>query len=102
MKLAKRILEKDNLIIELPLTPSEAALGCKLKVDGIDTKVDVNILAGTCSGEEIRVNGMGYFDGNGKRGDLIARTKIIVPKKMSQQQVELYQKLQEITSFVPR
>lgn len=95
-------LDKSNLIMKLPLTPSEAALGCDLKIDGIDSKIDLKILPGTASGEELRVAGKGYFDENGNRGDLIIKTLIVVPKEISKKERELYQKLQEITSFVPR
>ena len=95
-------LEKADLITELLLTPSEAALGCDLNVDSIDSKVDLNVPAGIASGEELFVSNMGYYDENGKRGNLIAQVKIVVPKKMSKQEKELYEKLQKITSFVPR
>ena len=95
-------LDKANLLINLPLTPSEAALGCKLEIEGIDSKIDINILSGTDSGELLRIEGKGYFDENGKRGDLILRTKIVVPKTISKKEKELYQKLQEVTNFMPR
>ena len=96
------MLEKSNLIMELPLTPSEAALGCDLQIEGIDAIIDLSINSGTESGKDIRIEGKGYFDEYGKRGDLIAKTKIVVPKEMSKQEKELYEKLQNITSFMPR
>lgn len=98
----KFILDKANLIYELPLTPSEAALGCELAVDGIDSKINFNIKSGTESGEELRIQGKGYFDDKGNRGDVVAKVKIVVPKEISEEERELYEKLQKITSFMPR
>ncbi len=95
-------LEKENLIIDLPLTPSEAALGCKLNIEGIDSKIDLDIQPGTESGETIHIKEKGYFDEHGNRGDLILKAKIVVPKEISNQERELYEKLQKITSFMPR
>ena len=95
-------LDKANLICDLPITPSEAALGTSLDVEGIDSKVYIDIKAGTESGEILRIQEKGYFDENRNRGDLIAKVKIVVPKKMSNEERELYEKLQKITSFMPR
>lgn len=95
-------LDKADLICDLPITPSEAALGCKLSIEGIDSKVSMDVNAGTESGEVLRIQGKGYFDENGNRGDLIAKIKIVVPKEISEEERELYEKLQKITSFVPR
>ena len=95
-------LEKSNLICDLPITPSEAALGTSLNIEGIDSKVHIDIKAGVESGEMLRIQEKGYFDENRNRGDLIAKIKIVVPKEISEEERELYEKLQKITSFMPR
>lgn len=95
-------LEKSNLLMELLLTPSEAALGCELEVEAIDSKEKVNIHSGMQSGESIHICGKGYFDENGKRGDLVLRTRIVVPNEISEKERELYKTLQEISKFMPR
>lgn len=95
-------LEKKNLIMDLPLTPSEAVLGCRLHIEGIDSQINLDIKPGTESGEILYIKEKGYFDEHGERGDLIVKTKIVVPKEISKQEKELYEKLQKITSFVPR
>ena len=95
-------LENANLVFDLPLTPSEAALGCKIEVEGIDTKLTLDIPAGTQSGEAFKISNKGYFNESGVRGDLIAKAKILVPKNLSQEEKDLYKKLQKITSFMPR
>lgn len=99
---SKYKLEKSNLIMELPLTPSEAVLGCKIDVESLDSKNSLNIRPGIESGELLYIKEKGYFDESGKRGDLIVKTKIVVPKEISKQERELYEKLQKITEFKPR
>lgn len=95
-------LENANLRIDLPITPSEAALGCKIKVDGIEDIYTIEIPAGTGTGEEFPIVGKGYYDESGNRGDFIAQVKIMVPRDISKEERELYEKLQKITSFMPR
>ena len=57
---------------------------------------------GIQSGEKLRISNKGYDDGNGNRGDLVAEIKIVVPKKISEQEKELYEKLEQISKFNPR
>ena len=58
--------------------------------------------AGIESGEKLRIPGKGYKDGKGGRGDLTAIVKIVVPKKLTEQEKELYEKMKEISKFNPR
>lgn len=95
-------IEKNNLVLDLPLTPSEAALGCSIDLDGIDSRVTFDIPSGTASGDILNISGKGYFDENGNRGDLLAVAKIVVPREISDEERKLYEKLQEITEFKPR
>lgn len=91
-----------DLCTDLYLTPSEAALGTRVNMESIDDIVQVYIPAGIASGEKVKIAGKGYKDGKGGRGDLIAQIKIAVPKKLTKQEKELYEKLQEISKFNPR
>lgn len=77
-------------------------MGCNIEFEGIDSKLDFKIPSGVESGREILIENKGYFDENTKRGNLIAKIKIVVPKELSKQERELYEKLQKITDFVPR
>ncbi len=91
-----------NLYTDLFLTPWEAALGTKAKIDTIDDIASVYIPQGISSGEKVRIQGKGYKDGKGGRGDLIAEVKIMVPKQLTAQEKKLYTKLSEISDFNPR
>ena len=89
---------KSNLYI----TPWEAALGTRVKLTAIDESISVFVPAGICSGEVIKIPGKGYKKGDGSRGDLVVKIKIVVPKKISEEEQELYKKLSEISKFEPR
>ncbi len=69
-------LEGYNLRTNLYLTPWEAALSTKVTVNGINEDVSVYIPQGIQSGEVIKIDGKGYKDGKGGRGDLILETKL--------------------------
>lgn len=95
-------LEGYNLRTNLYLTPWEAALSTKVTVNGINEDVSVYIPKGIQSGETIKIEGKGYRDGKGGRGDLILETKIMVPKHLNDKEKELFDKLNTISKFNPR
>lgn len=95
-------LESYHLYTNLLLTPWEAALGTRVTIRTIDSETNIYIPQGIQSGEKIRIPNRGYPDGKGKRGDLIAEVKITVPKELTKDEKEIYEKLKEISKFNPR
>lgn len=95
-------LEGYNLRTNLYLTPWEAALSTKVTVNGINEDVSVYIPQGIQSGETIKIDGRGYKNGKGGRGDLILETKIMVPKHLSDREKKLFDELNNISKFNPR
>ncbi len=95
-------LKECDLYTDLLLTPWEAALGTRATISSIDDETKIYIPQGIQSGERIKIPGKGYQDGNGIRGDLIAEIKIMVPKQLSEQEKEIFEKLNEISNFNPR
>ena len=91
-----------NLYTDLFLTPWEAALGTRANVVGIDDESNIYIPGGVQSGENITIQGKGYKDSKGGRGDLIANIKVMVPKKLTDDEKEIFIKLKEVSSFNPR
>ena len=84
------------------LTPWEAALGTKVDIKTIDEEISIIIPAGAETGEIFKLDEKGYFDGQGKRGKLVAEVKIMIPKKMSKEEQKLFEKLNSISKFNPR
>lgn len=91
-----------DLYTSLCLTPWEAALGTRVQLEGIDDTVSIYVPAGIESGEKLRIPGKGYKDGKGGRGDLTATVQIMVPKKLTKEEKEIYEKLKEVSKFNPR
>ena len=84
------------------LTPWEAALGARANINSIDDETKIYIPQGIQSGERIKIPNKGYKDSTGKRGDLIAEVKIMVPKRLELDEKEMFEKLKEMSGFNPR
>lgn len=95
-------LQGYDLYTDLYLTPWEAALGTRANVKTIDDETKVYIPQGTESGEKVRIPGKGYKKASGIRGDLVAEIKIMVPKKLTKEEKNMFEKLNEISNFNPR
>ena len=93
----------DDLIVDVPVTYPEAALGATVKVPTPDGPVTVKVKAGTTDGTLLRVKGKGApkLKGSG-RGDLLARVKLTVPKKLSKAEREAVEALQKASRENPR
>ena len=95
-------LFSSDLYTDLLLTPWEAALGARTNVQTIDWETTIYIPQGMESGEKIKIPNKGYKDGKGGRGDLVAEIKIVVPKKLTEEENNLFEKLKEVSKFSPR
>ncbi len=84
-----------NLIMTLDLKISEALLGVKKIIETLDGKEEVVIPAGTTAGEILRVRGRGVPGRSTKRGDLLIKIALPLPKKLSPKAVKLVQELKE-------
>jgi curved DNA-binding protein len=85
----------DDLYFDSPLDVFTAVLGGKLPVQAIDKTISINIPAGTDSDKTFRLKGMGmpkYSDPN-QRGDSYVRVVMTVPKNLSDQERELWDRL---------
>jgi DnaJ-class molecular chaperone len=71
--------EGDNLIMDLPVSVPDAVLGGKVQADTPDGPVTLNVPRGSNSGAILRLKGRGLSDGQGRRGDLLARLAITLP-----------------------
>ncbi len=86
----------ENLTKEVEITPPEAVLGCSKEINTLHGKISIKIPAGVSSGQSLRLKQMGLPKTSGY-GDLNAKIKIIVPKNMSKEVLELYKKIKELS-----
>ena len=94
--------EGSNLLLDVPVTPSEAVLGTKVEVPTLtEGSVVVKVPPGTSSGMKLRLRGKGAMDPQTKQpGDQFVVIKIVLPKKISDHDKALYEKLAESGSSV--
>lgn len=81
---------------ELTISPAQAVLGDKVSIAMDSEKIDFEIPAGTKSGTSFRFPGKGRAIRGGKRGDLILTVRIEIPRNLSKEQKELWEKLKEL------
>jgi len=91
-----------DIYTDLLISPWEAALGTRLQVNSIDDSSQIFIPKGIQTGEILKIPGKGYKTGDGKRGNLIAEVKIMMPKNLTKEEAEIFEKLNKISKFNPR
>ncbi len=96
-------LEGADLHVDVPVTPSEAALGAVVPVRTLTGTAKVRVPAGSSSGRKLRLRGEGMPTKQGDHGDLFAHVQIRVPKDLDDKQRELYEQLAAASvGFDPR
>ena len=90
-----RVRGEDDLDVDLPVTPWQAALGATVPVQTPGGTAQVRVPPGSSSGRRLRLRGRGLPKSGGGSGDLHAIVKIIVPKQLSDRERELYEQLAE-------
>ncbi len=97
------VREGNDLIYELPITFTQAALGSEVEVPTVGGgTARVKIPAGIQSGRLLRLRGKGlpHLQGAG-RGDMIVRVIVWVPTELTPEQTALLQKLAKIETKAP-
>jgi molecular chaperone DnaJ len=93
----------DDLVVDVPVTYPEATLGATVQVPTPDGTVSLKVKPGTTDGTLLRVKGKGApkLKGSG-RGDLLARVKLSVPKKLTKAEREAIEALRKASRENPR
>jgi DnaJ-class molecular chaperone len=93
----------DDLTLEVPVTPAEAALGAEIKVPTFDGPITVTIPAGMPGGQRLRLKGLGMPRARGGgRGDLYVRIRLVLPGSPTTRERELYEELKKAQAKDPR
>ena len=90
------VRENDDIYLEVPLTLTEAILGCKKEIPTLYGNVKLNVSAGTNSGDRQRIKGKGVNNKYRKhKGDMYVIFKVYTPNKLSREQKLLIDKLND-------
>jgi molecular chaperone DnaJ len=86
-----------DVICEVPISFSQAALGCEIEVPTLGGRVAMKIPEGTQAGQKMKLRNKGITKLGGYGfGDQIITIHVETPAKLSKEQRELFQRLSEL------
>ena len=91
-----------NLYIDLPLAPWEAALGATINLPTPGGTVSLKVPPGTRAGQQLRLSGRGLARSGDKPADLYAIAHIVMPGVLDERQRALFRELAQASNFNPR
>ncbi|MBX2891953.1 MAG: molecular chaperone DnaJ [Saprospiraceae bacterium] len=94
--------EGNNIHYELFLNIADAALGSKLEVPTLDGRARITVPAGTQSGKVFRLKDKGLPALQSyQRGDQLIHVNVWTPKKLTDEERRLLEKLRDMPNFTP-
>lgn len=90
-------IEGLNILKKVSITPFEAVLGTSFKINTPNGETVLEVLPNTQNGQKICLSGCGIVQ-NKKIGDMIITLEIKIPKSLTDDEISLYKRLEEISS----
>jgi molecular chaperone DnaJ len=91
-----------NLLCNVFISFSEAALGTSIDIPTIDGKARIKITPGTQAGKVLRLKGKGFPSLNSyDHGDLLININVWTPRNLSREEREILEKLAQSPNFKP-
>jgi molecular chaperone DnaJ len=96
--------QADDILIALPVTVAEAALGGRIEVPTIDGRAQLRIPPGTQSGQKLRMRERGVPSATreGTRGDQIVTVEVAVPQIRDERSREILREFAKLNPDDPR
>ena len=86
--------KESDVYLEVPITVTEATLGCKKEIPTLTGSVVIDIEAGSQPGDNLRLKGKGIKDPNRKKyGDFYVVLNVVIPTRLDRKQKELFKEL---------
>ena len=90
------VRDQDDIYLEVPLTITEALLGCKKEIPTLYGNVKLNVSAGTNSDDKQRIKGKGVDNKyRHHKGDMYVVFKVYNPEKLTREQKNLISQLDD-------
>ena len=93
--------DKRDIMLTIPISPWEAALGATIPVPTLGGKVELTIPAGSQTGKKLRLKGRGLSTAK-QVGNQYVTLAIMVPKAETDTDTELFRSMEKQMSFNPR
>jgi curved DNA-binding protein len=91
-----------DVSVDLPVAPWEAVLGTTVAIRTPGGEAKVKVPQGSSTGRRLRLRGEGMPNPRGAPGDLYAEIKVVVPRKPTARERELFQQLAAESTFDAR
>ena len=91
------LFERDgnDIYLELPITITDAVLGCKKEIPTLYGNVKLSIEAGANTGDKHRLKGKGVEDlHSGSKGNMYVIINVVIPDKIDKKQKKIFEELQ--------
>ena len=90
--------EGADLYCAVPISMSQAALGCDITINALDgKKVTIKVPDGTSSGKLLRIKGEGVpITNTSRKGDLYVKIMVETPSRLSSKQKEILKQFQDL------
>ncbi len=88
----------DNLILEIPVSPSEAVVGRRIRFKTLDGYEEIKLSLSNLQ-QPIVLRGRGMPRRRGGRGDLLVYFKVKIPDKLTGEQRRIYETLAEVEAL---
>lgn len=98
---AHKLFKRDGttLLLEMPITITQAALGAEIDIPTLEKPVKYRIPEGTQSDTQFRIKGKGIPSlRGGQKGDLVVRVHVETPKRLNEKQKKLLMELEDSMS----
>ena len=90
--------QENDVIVEVPVSFPQAALGTEMEVPTLDGKVKFKIPSGTQSSKVFRLKGKGFTDLHGYgRGDELVKIVVETPRRLTAKQRELLEEFAKVS-----
>lgn len=92
------LYERDgnDIYLELPITITDAVLGCKKEIPTLYGNVKLTIESGANTGDKHRLKGKGVEDlHSGSKGNMYVIINVVIPQKLDKKQKKLFEELDE-------